>query len=58
MDAPKSRRTARATCQYGAGGGARASAAEHYVDVPYNQEVCIRFQIISIIDCLNRIQQK
>src|SRR5689334_11675861 len=35
-----------------------ASAAEHYVDVPYNHEALIRFRVISIIDYLNRIQQK
>lgn len=35
-----------------------ASAAEHYVDIPYDQEVYIRLQVISIIDYLNRVQQK
>jgi mono/diheme cytochrome c family protein len=35
-----------------------ASAAEHYVDVPYDQEAYIRFRVISIIDYLSRIQQK
>jgi mono/diheme cytochrome c family protein len=35
-----------------------ASAAEHYVDVPYDQEVYIRLRVISIIDYLNRVQQK
>lgn len=35
-----------------------ASAAEYYVDIPYDQEVYIRLQVISIIDYLNRVQQK
>jgi mono/diheme cytochrome c family protein len=35
-----------------------ASAAEYYVDVPYDQEVYIRLRVISIIDYLNRLQQK
>ncbi len=47
---------ARATCRSGAGGGG-ASAAEHYVDVPYDQEVYIRLQVISILDYLNRVQR-
>jgi mono/diheme cytochrome c family protein len=35
-----------------------ASAAEHYFDVPYDQEFYIRLRVISIIDYLNRVQQK
>ena len=35
-----------------------ARVAEHYGDVPYNHEVYIRLRIISIIDYLDRIQQK
>jgi mono/diheme cytochrome c family protein len=35
-----------------------ASVAEHYVDVPYDQEVYIRLKIITIIDYLNRVQQQ
>ena len=35
-----------------------AAAAEHYVDVPYDQEVLIRLRIYSIMDYLNRLQQK
>ncbi|MGY8633926.1 c-type cytochrome [Bradyrhizobium sp. 14AA] len=33
------------------------NAAEHYVDVPYDQEAYIRAQALSIVDYLNRIQQ-
>ncbi len=35
-----------------------AAAAEHYVDVPYDQEAYIRLQVFAIIDYLNRNQQK
>lgn len=34
------------------------NAAEHYVDAPYDEEAYIRSQALSIIDYLNRIQQK
>jgi hypothetical protein len=34
------------------------NAAEYYVDVPYDQEAYIRAQALSVIDYLNRIQQK
>lgn len=34
------------------------NAAEHYVDVPYDQEAYIRAQVLALIDYLNRIQQK
>lgn len=35
-----------------------AAAAEYYVDVPYNHEVLIRLRIFSLVDYLNRVQQK
>jgi len=34
------------------------NAAEHYVDVPYNQEAYIRNNILNLTDYLYRIQQK
>lgn len=34
-----------------------AVAAEHYVDVPYDQDAYVRAQALSIIDYLNRVQQ-
>ncbi|QIP03710.2 hypothetical protein [Bradyrhizobium symbiodeficiens] len=34
------------------------NAAEHYVDAPYDQEAYVRAQALSVIDYLNRIQQK
>lgn len=34
------------------------NAAEHFVDVPYDQEIYIRSQILALIDYLNRLQQK
>jgi mono/diheme cytochrome c family protein len=34
------------------------NAAEHFVDVPYDQEAYIRGQILALIDYLNRLQQK
>lgn len=34
------------------------NAAEHYVDAPYDQEAYIRAQALSVIDYLNRLQQK
>lgn len=33
-------------------------AAEHYFDVPYDQEVYIRGKILALTDYLNRLQQK
>ena len=40
--------------------GARfaVNAAEHFVDVPYDQEVYIRGQILALIDYLDRLQQR
>jgi cytochrome c len=34
------------------------NAAEHFVDVPYDQEAYIRSQILALIDYLDRLQQK
>ena len=34
------------------------NAAEHFVDVPYDQEAFIRAQVLTLVDYLNRIQQK
>ncbi len=34
------------------------SAAEHYVDIPYNQEEYVRDRILRLTDYLYRIQQK
>ena len=34
------------------------SAAEHFVDVPYDQESYIRAQVLTLVDYLNRMQQK
>jgi len=34
------------------------NAAEHYVDAPYDQESYVRAQILTLIDYLNRLQQK
>lgn len=35
-----------------------AAAAEHYVDVPYYQEMFVRARILALIDYLNRLQAK
>jgi mono/diheme cytochrome c family protein len=34
------------------------NAAEHYVDVPYDQEAYVRSHILTLVDYLYRIQQK
>ena len=34
------------------------NAAEHFVDVPYDQEAYIRARVLLLVDYLNRIQQK
>lgn len=34
------------------------NAAEHFVDVPYDQESFIRAQVLTLVDYLNRVQQK
>ena len=34
------------------------NAAEHFVDVPYDQESYIRAHILILVDYLNRVQQK
>jgi hypothetical protein len=34
------------------------NAAEHYVDVPYDQEAYVRSRILILIDYLYRVQQK
>lgn len=34
------------------------NAAEHFVDVPYDQESYIRAQVLTLVDYLNRVQQK
>ena len=34
------------------------NAAEHYVDVPYDQEAYVRSHILTLIDYLYRVQQK
>jgi len=34
------------------------NAAEHYVDVPYDQEAYVRSHILALVDYLYRLQQK
>jgi hypothetical protein len=34
------------------------NAAEHFVDVPYDQEAYVRARILLLVDYLGRIQQK
>lgn len=34
------------------------NAAEHFVDVPYDQEAYVRARVLLLVDYLNRIQQK
>lgn len=36
----------------------RMRAAEHYVDVPYNEDAYVRARILALIDYLNRMQAK
>ncbi len=40
------------------GGRFAVNAAEHFVDVPYDQEAYIRSQILALIDYLDRLQQR
>lgn len=34
------------------------NAAEHYFDIPYDQEAYVRAHVLLLVDYLNRIQQK